>query len=166
MRRVLVISLALIVLPTTYAYADSNPYGISAIDPAGPNDVILTVSSPISTKKYRASELYSLAKSTLTINEPFVKKVQSFSVIPLSTLFTKSRITARSSVETKALNDYMYTNVAATFLAAKGYLAVKLNGKPIPYDQGGPIRIIYPNTSMWSKFLDPWNWSLISIVAK
>jgi len=55
MRRVLVICVALFVLPTTYAYADSNPYGISAIDPAGPNDVILTVSSPISTKQYRAS---------------------------------------------------------------------------------------------------------------
>ena len=36
----------------------------------------------------------------------------------------------------------------------------------IPYDQGGPIRIIYPDSSRWSKFLDPWNWSLTRITAK
>ena len=166
MQRALVFTIALLLFPISSTYGATNPYGSTTIDPAGPSEIILTVSSPAVVKKYRLADLYLLAQSKMTINEPFVKKVQTFSVIPLSTLFNQVRITSHENVETKALNDYVYTNVAATFLAAKGYLAVKLNGKPIPYDQGGPIRIIYPNSSIWAKFLDPWTWSLSSISAK
>jgi hypothetical protein len=38
--------------------------------------------------------------------------------------------------------------------------------KEIPYDQGGPIRIIFGSKSTWAKYLDAWNWSLSSITVK
>jgi hypothetical protein len=166
MKKSLILAFVLALLPQVSASAATNPYGGSAIDPAAPNEVILTVSSPTAMKAYKANELFAMAKNTVTIHEPFVKKNQNFAVIPLATLFSQAKISPRQSVETRALNDYIYTNVAASFIAAKGYLAVKLNGAPIPYDQGGPIRIIFPNSRIWAKFLDPWNWSLNSITAK
>jgi hypothetical protein len=144
----------------------TNPYGASTIDPAGPNEVILTVSSKSLTKTYKYADLVKLAKQDLIIHEPFLKKVQKFRVIPLATLFAASKISASSQVVTQALNDYIYTNKASTFVKAKGYLAIQRTDKEIPYDQGGPIRIIYPDNSTWAKFLDPWNWSISSIYVK
>ena len=45
-------------------------------------------------------------------------------------------------------------------------IAIKRDGKEIPYDQGGPIRIIFGSKSTWAKYLDAWNWSLTSITVK
>ncbi|CAB4595282.1 unannotated protein [freshwater metagenome] len=146
--------------------ASVNPYGASSIDPAALTDVILTLSSKGVTKKYIIADLEKMATKVITINEPFVKKVQKFNVIPLSQLFAKVKISPKQKVVTLALNDYAYANTAGNFLSAQGYLAVLRNGEPIPYDQGGPIRIIFPDNSKWAKNLDPWNWSLQSITAK
>lgn len=143
-----------------------NPYGAAAVDPAGPNEVILTVTSKSATRSYRYADLVKLAKQELTIHEPFIKKVQTFKVISLATLFSAAKIPASAQVSTKALNDYIYTNKASEFIKAKGYLAIQRFDKEIPYDQGGPIRIIYPDNSNWAKFLDPWNWSISSISVK
>lgn len=62
-----------------------------------------------------------------------------------------------------SINDYIYTNKAANFSKAKAYIAFKRSGKDIPYNQGGPLRLVYSNTRSWSKNLDAWNWSLRSI---
>jgi hypothetical protein len=112
------------------------------------------------------AKLLSLGTSEISIYEPFVKLRQTFTVIPLATLFKKVGISGTENVMTKALNDYVYTNTATKFLSANGYLAVKRNGIDIPFDQGGPIRIVFPDGSTWSHFLDPWNWSLSSISVK
>ena len=144
----------------------TNPYGATPIDPPAKNAIILTVTEHGASKSYRFSDLTALKSSVVTINEPFVKKVQRFTVIPLATLFAASGIKPGEKVQTTALNDYVYTNTAAAFTAAQGLLAIKREGRDIPYDQGGPIRIIFPNSSIWSKVLDPWNWSLATIVAR
>lgn len=146
--------------------ASANPYGAGAIDPAGPNDPILTLSNGSISIKYTMKKLMGMHTTVVSIYEPFVKNRQKFTVIPLATLFSKVKITSSAIVITKALNDYIYTNKASAFISAKGYLAIKRNGVDIPYDQGGPIRIIYPDSSIWAKFLDPWNWSLSSISIK
>jgi hypothetical protein len=104
-----------------------------------------------------------MKQETITIYEPFLKKRQSFSVIPLKTFFAFLGIKGGDKVITTALNDYIYSNTAAQFIAADGYLAIKREGAAIGYDQGGPIRIIYPDKSKWAKNLDAWNWSLSSI---
>jgi hypothetical protein len=108
-------------------------------------------------------KLQAMKSSNLTINEPFVKKKQSFRAIKLSSLFRLAGIKGADKVETYALNDYLYTNTAANFISADGYLAIARSGKPIGYDEGGPIRIIFPNTSKWTNFEDPWNWSIKSM---
>lgn len=111
-------------------------------------------------------DLMAMKSINLTIDEPFVKKRQQFKAIPLSKIFELAEIKGKDQVQTIALNDYIYTNSAANFLSADGYLAISRSGKPIGYDEGGPIRIIFPDKSKWAHFLDPWNWSLKSLKVK
>ena len=143
--------------------ASTNPYGTSTIDPAGPNEIILVISKGNRKVEFAYPRLLKLKQESVTIYEPFLKRRQTFSVIPLKTLFAFVGIKDGDKVVTTALNDYIYSNSAAQFIAANGYLAIKRDGAAIGYDQGGPIRIIYPNKSKWAKNLDAWNWSLSSI---
>jgi hypothetical protein len=141
----------------------TNPYGTATIDPAGPNEIILVISKGKRKVEFAFPRLLKMKQETITIYEPFLKKRQSFSVIPLKTFFAFLGIKGGDKVITTALNDYIYSNTAAQFIAADGYLAIKREGAAIGYDQGGPIRIIYPDKSKWAKNLDAWNWSLSSI---
>lgn len=147
-------------------HAETNPYGVSTIDPAPASQAILTLTNKDMVKKYRVVDLQKFKTTEIKIFEPFVKRNQTFTVIPLQTLFAQVGIKSGDLVITKALNDYVYKNTAGNFQSAHGYLAIAREGKAIPYDQGGPIRIIFPTKSKWAKFLDPWNWSLMSIAVQ
>ncbi len=146
--------------------SSTNPYGGVKVDPLGPNETIITISKGKIVKRLSMNDLLALNPKSISIYEPFIRKRQNFTVVKLSQLFKLVRISNSDFVSTVALNDYVYANSAKSFLTADGYLAIKRDGKLIPYDQGGPIRIIYPDTSRWSKSLDPWNWSLRRISAK
>lgn len=146
--------------------SSGNPYGAGAVDPARPNDPTLTILNGKKKFTFTLKKLMALHPVKITIYEPFVKRTETFTAIPLKTLFTLSGIQLSATVVTKALNDYVYTNKASKFISAKGYLAVKRSGVDIPYDQGGPIRLIYPDNSVWARFLDPWNWSLSLVSVK
>ena len=146
--------------------SSSNPYGAGPVAPAGPNDPILTIVNRKKKFDFTLKKLMALHPVKITIYEPFVKKTQTFTAIPLQIPFKLSGIQPRNTVVTKALNDYVYSNKASKFISAKAYVAVKRSGLDIPYDQGGPIRLIYPNNSVWAVFLDPWNWCLRSILRK
>ncbi|MEI7541127.1 MAG: hypothetical protein WCJ89_06580 [Actinomycetes bacterium] len=143
--------------------ADANPYGGAKVAPPAPTETILVISKGSVKKNLSMNDLMAMKSTNLTIHEPFVKKVQSFRVIPLKAIFALAAISGKDKVQTIALNDYVYTNNATSFLSANGYLAIARGGKAIGYDQGGPIRIIFPDNSKWAKFLDPWNWSLKKI---
>lgn len=146
--------------------AAGNPYGAApSIDPAGPNDPLLTMKNGTKVAKFTFSQLKGLKIQSVSIYEPFIKQRQSFTCVPLSTLFAKVGIKGNQKVSTLALNDYMYNNTASGFTSSQGCLAITRNGSAIPYDQGGPIRLIYPDKSKWAKVLNAWNWSLASITA-
>lgn len=157
-----VISSSLLMATPTVA-STKNPYGTATIDPAAPNEVILTISKGNRKAEFAYLRLSNLKHSTISIYEPFLKKRQTFTVIPLQRIFNFVGISGKDKVVTKALNDYIFKATAAQLIAAKGYLAIRRDGIPIAYDQGGPIRIIFPDDSRWSKNLDAWNWSLTSI---
>jgi hypothetical protein len=146
--------------------ADKNPYGTSTVDPAGPNEVIFTVSKGEKKVEFSMVRLLKMKSRTISIYEPFLKKRQSFTVIPMKNFFVMAGISGNDKVETKALNDYIYANSAAKFIGANAYIAIKRGGAPISYDQGGPIRIVFADNSKWAKELDAWNWSLSSIGVK
>ena len=141
----------------------TNPYGGTAIDPLPASATIFTVESAGKIVNYSKNDLLAIKSEVITIFEPFVKKKQSFTVIPLDYFLGKSSIAANKTIDTIALNDYIYSNKAANFSQVKAFIAFKRFGKDIPYNQGGPLRLIYSNTSSWAKNLDAWNWSLRSI---
>jgi hypothetical protein len=163
---VLALTLSIVGVSPALAAKTSNPYGTSHIDPAAPNEVILTIKKGKQKAGFAYPRLLKLKHSTISIYEPFLKKRQTFTVIQLKTLFNFVGISGRDKVVTKALNDYIFTATAADFISAQGYLAIKRDGVAIAYDQGGPIRIVFPDNSKWSKNLDAWNWSLASISVK
>ena len=164
----LALTLGLTCAPIGVALAteSKNPYGTGNVDPAAPNEVILTITKGSKKVEFAYPRLQKLKQSTITIYEPFLKKRQSFTVIPLKNLFNLAGISGKDRVKTMALNDYVFTEAAESFIAAEAYLAIKVNGQPIGYDQGGPIRLIFSDKSKWSKNLDAWNWSLVSISVK
>lgn len=162
----LVTTLTLSSLQPLYSADERNPYGTATIDPAGVNEVILTMSKGDRRVVFAYPRLAKLKQYTINIYEPFLKKHQTFTAVKFQTLFSFVGISGKDKVVTKALNDYIYQNTAANFIAADAYLAIKRNGVQIGYDQGGPIRIVFPNGSKWARNLDAWNWSIASISVK
>lgn len=169
MKKLLILAIALS-LTSASAYTsnavESNPYGISTVDPAGPNEIIFTVSKGSKKTSFAYPRLLKMKSSTISIYEPFLKKRQTFTVIPMKNFFALVGISGNDKVSTVALNDYIYSNTASQFISAGAYIAIKRNGVDIPYDQGGPIRLIFSDKSKWAKNLDAWNWSLAAIRVK
>lgn len=145
---------------------ENNPYGISTVDPAGPNEIIFTISKGEKSAQFAMARIAKMKSRTISIYEPFLKRRQSFTVVSIKSFFDLVGIKGTDKVKTIALNDYIYTNTAAQFLSANAYIAIKRNGLDIPYDQGGPLRLVFADNSKWSKNLDAWNWSLASIRVK
>lgn len=149
--------------PTT---TTENPYGEAlALDPPAPDEVILTVTGPNGTQDYTLGQLVAAATTTVSVDEPFVKQRIEFTGVPLADLFTAAGITDQTNVDTVALNDYAYDAPASVFSDSDAVLAVRQGGGDIPIDQGGPIRIIFPDGTSGSSNLEAWNWSLRRIEA-
>lgn len=151
-------------IATSRLMADtSNPYGGTNIDPLPATATIFTVTNGKKSINYSKNDLLKIKSSIISIYEPFVQKRQSFTVIPLDYFLGKSSISSSVTIDTIALNDYIFSEKSANFSKAKAYIAIARFGKDIPYNQGGPLRLIYASTSSWSKNLSAWNWSLRSI---
>ena len=152
------------ILTATRLMADtSNPYGGTNIDPLPATATIFTVTNGKKSINYSKNDLLKIKSSVISIFEPFVQKRQSFTVIPLDYFLGKSGISSSVTIDTVALNDYIFSEKSANFSKAKAYIAMARFGKDIPYNQGGPLRLIYAANSSWSKNLSAWNWSLRSI---
>ena len=163
---IIAISLSALSLNPAAATDKSNPYGTSTIDPAGPNDIIFSITKGKVRFTYTTAQLNKLKTSDISLYEPFLKVRQRFSVISMQYFLKKIGASGSDKVFTNALNDYIYENTATKFIQANAFIAVKRNGQAIPYDQGGPIRIVFADNSTWAKNLDAWNWSLSSITVK
>ena len=148
--------------PTT-----ENPYGADIeVDPPAPGESVLTVTGPAGENTYSLEQIAALGPQTVTINEPFVNKKQTFTAVPMEALLAPSGLTGSQMIDTTAINEYVYSNTAESFVSEGALLAYELDGKPIPYDQGGPVRIIFADDAPGASNLDAWNWSLSSISAQ
>ena len=67
---IVAVSLSFLVLPSSVAADSKNPYGAPVVDPAGPNESILTVSKGAKTVDFTFSELKKMKSSKVTIFEP------------------------------------------------------------------------------------------------
>jgi len=144
--------------------SSTNPYGVLTVDPPGPTEAVLTITGgsagPV---PLTLAQLEALGTETVTIDEPFVKQRLTFTGVPMAKVLAKAGIPDGANITTKALNDYEYANVASAFTGSKAIIATKRGDQPVPFDAGGPIRIIFPDGSSLASTLDAWNWSLASI---
>lgn len=143
-----------------------NPYGASVVDSPLQNETVLRVSVRGTVTEYSLESLERLPVKTVELFEPFIQARSSFTGISLADLFGAVGIEDAESVSTIALNDYRYINTAGEFTASYGLLAYKQNGKSIPMDRGGPIRIVFPDGTPFANVLDAWNWALSSITVE
>jgi hypothetical protein len=141
----------------------TNPYGGGfAVDAPKATDVVLSVTGN-KTVDFTMGQLEKLATEKLTFVEPFVKKQQSFTGVPLKTLLDAAGIGIGDKVNTIALNQYEFADTVANLEDNKAVLAVSRDGAAIPMDQGGPIRLVFPSDTKYFSYLDAWNWSLRTI---
>jgi hypothetical protein len=145
------------------APTSSNPYGVPSIDPPAPNEPVLTVTGGTTPLSLTLDQLNALGSATVTIDEPFAKKRQTFSGVPLSAVLAKAGIPETATIDTVALNAYHYASAARPMMDSNAIIATTRDNAPIPYDQGGPTRIVFPDGTPLSSVLDAWNWSLATI---
>jgi hypothetical protein len=141
----------------------SNPYGVQSIDPPAPNEPVLTVTGGTTPLSLNLDQLDALGHTTVTVDEPFVKARQTFSGVPLSAVLAKAGIPDTATIDTVALNAYHFTSAVEPMIDSQALIATRRGDAPIPYDQGGPIRIVFPDGTSLSSVLDAGNWSLASI---
>ncbi len=144
----------------------ANPYGAGLVDPPQPGEPILEVNVRGKLAKFSLESLQELPATTVELFEPFIKARSSFTGVSLADLFQAIGVEDGDNVETLALNEYQYVNTAGKFTASDGLLAYQQNGKPIPVDRGGPIRIVFPDGTTLASLLDAWNWAIGSITVK
>jgi hypothetical protein len=142
--------------------ADGSVYGGFPVDPPAPDEVVLTIEGPVRID-FTMAELEALAVIDVLIDEPFVRRRETYRVVLLRDLIERAGIGPDASVTTIALNDYRYDDSVMALREAGAMLAVARDGAPIPMDAGGPIRLVYPGDSTYASLLDAWNWSLRTI---
>ncbi|EHB55075.1 oxidoreductase molybdopterin binding [Mycolicibacterium rhodesiae JS60] len=143
-----------------------NPYGIGAIDPPAALEPVLTVTGGSAPLSLTLDTLNALGSTTVTLDEPFVKRRETYSGVPLAAVLSKAGIPDTATIDTVGLDDYHYISAAKPMIESRALIATDRNGAPIPYDEGGPIRIVFPDGTPLSSVLDAWNWSLASIIVK
>jgi hypothetical protein len=107
--------------------------------------------------------LAALGSSELTIDEPFVKRQQTFTGVPLATLLATATIPAQATIETVGVDDYTFSAPASQFIDSGALVAYQVDGAPIPADAGGPVRLVYPDGSALAADEDAWTWRLVSV---
>lgn len=148
---------------TESVVAEENPYGGFPVDLPADTDVVMSLVHGEDTTDITMGELRQMVTTEITILEPFVEEQQTFAGVPLADLFALGGFEPTDSIATIALNDYRYVDTVQAFASNDALLAVLRDGEPIPMDQGGPVRIVFPTTSDYFTLLDAWNWSLRTI---
>ena len=65
-----------------------------------------------------------------------------------------------SKVSLTALDDYKVDFEVADVRSSQMLLATKADGKHMPVDRSGPIRIVFPDSSSLGRNPDLWIWSV------
>lgn len=126
-------------------------------------EIETTIALTVGSQDFSLEALQQRGTTEIEILEPFKKEKTTFTVIDFDQLLIDSGFTAEDRVETIALNDYRYADTVQAFLDNESLLAIYENGEPIPVSEGGPVRIIFAESSPYYSVLDAWNWSLSKI---
>ena len=133
-------------------------------------EVVLTVTGAIGEHnkgKRLELDLASLERMRqvrLEAAEPFLKRRVMFEGVLLSDLLTVAGVSdSASKVSLTALDDYKVDFKVADVRSSQMLLATKADGKHMPVDRSGPIRIVFPDSSSLGRNPDLWIWSVSSM---
>jgi len=128
-------------------------------------EVVLTMSGEIGTHnkgKKLALDIASLEKMRtvrMETTEPFLKRKVTFEGVLLSDLLAVAGVPdSASKVNIVALDDYKVDFNVADVRSSQMLLATKADGKRMPVDKAGPIRIV--DSSSLGRNPDLWIWSV------
>ena len=148
---------------TQSSAAVENPYGAASIDPPEADEAVLVVDGKSSDAKFTLDEFKALGATEITIFEPFVKQTQTFVGVPFDVVAEQVNMDPSSDLLTVALNDYRWTGNVGQLIDSQALIAYQVDGRDIGYDEGGPVRLIFPEGTPLSTELDAWNWSLAEL---
>jgi hypothetical protein len=133
-------------------------------------EVVLTVTGDIgevNKGKKLELDLASLEKMRrvrLEAAEPFLKRRVMFEGVLLSDLLAVAGVPdSASKVSLTALDDYKVDFKVADVRSSQMLLATKADGKHMPVDKSGPVRIVFPDSSSLGRNPDLWIWSVSSM---
>jgi hypothetical protein len=140
-----------------------SPYGGFSVPSPAPDEIIFTVEGA-NTVALSLDDLRALPAVSVTVREPFVQEHHTYTGVLLGDLFGLAAVSEDSRVDTIALNDYRYADSASELVAAGAILAYLEDGDAIAMDRGGPVRLVYAESSPYFIKLEAWNWSLRFVV--
>ncbi len=156
--------------PSTPQVVDDGSLAAGEKVAAPKGEVVLTVTGDIGTAnkgKKLELDLASLEKMRrvrLEAAEPFLKRRVMFEGVLLSDLLAVAGVPeSASKVSLTALDDYKVDFKVADVRSSQMLLATKADGKRMPVDHSGPIRIVFPDSSSLGRNPDLWIWSVSSM---
>jgi hypothetical protein len=133
-------------------------------------EVVLTVSGAIGEHnkgkrlEFDLAGLERMRRVRLEAAEPFLKRRVMFEGVLLSDLLAVAGVPdSASKVSLTALDDYKVDFKVADVRSSQMLLATKADGKHMPVDRSGPIRIVFPDSSSLGRNPDLWIWSVSSM---
>ena len=133
-------------------------------------EVVLTVTGDIGTaNKGRKLELdlaslEKMRQMRVEAAEPFLKRRVTFEGVLLADLLAVAGVPeSASTVSLIALDDYKVDFKVSDVRSSQMLLATKADGKHMPVDRSGPIRIVFPDRSTLGRNPDLWIWSVESM---
>jgi hypothetical protein len=110
------------------------------------------------------ASLERMRRVRLEAAEPFLKRRVMFEGVLLSDLLEVAGVPdSASKVSLTALDDYKVDFTVDDVRSSQMLLATKADGKHMPVDRSGPIRIVFPDGSSLGRNPDLWIWSVSSM---
>ncbi|HTE68195.1 MAG TPA: molybdopterin-dependent oxidoreductase [Actinomycetes bacterium] len=133
-------------------------------------EVVLTMSGAIGTRnkgrqlQLDLASIEKMRRVRLEAAEPFLKRRVMFEGVLMADLLAVAGVPeSASKVSMLALDDYKVDFKLEDVRSSQMLLATKADGKHMPIDRSGPIRIVFPDASSLGRNPDLWIWSVASM---
>ena len=156
--------------PSTPQVVDDGSLAVGEKIAAPKGEVVLTVTGDIgaankgSRLELDLASLEQMRRVRLEAAEPFLKRRVMFEGVLLSDLLAMAGVPdSASKISLTALDEYKVEFKVADVRSSQMLLATRADGKHMPVDRSGPIRIVFPDGSSLGRNPDLWIWSVSSM---
>jgi hypothetical protein len=153
--------------PSTPRVVDDGTLAAGEKISAPKGEVVLTVTGDIGTAnkgnklELDLASLEKMRRVRVESAEPFLKRRVTFEGVLLADLLEVAGVPdSASKVSLTALDDYTVDFKVSDVRSSQMLLATKADGKHMPVDRSGPIRIVFPDNSTLGRNPDLWIWSV------